>query len=296
MHLFTPASVDEAIDLLTTSAMPVDSPTQRRLRTVEHLHDTFGSGRRRPAWVWALRDGADGPPLGVVAALGSAYDADEQRAFVLDHFGLPDDPELAHRLLGAATDAALSVGVEEAGIFAPTDHGVDSPELLALTEPLRAAGWRLLVERRHYEFEPTPDAGEAHPTELTFEQLTDPGDPRLAQVHRELMRETLDAHDQALVERLGFEEACRESLAFLLDADPVDRIHLAHDPSGTPVGIVSGLVVPSGRAFVLFVGVAHDHRGHGYGRELLAWQTRRLLAGGALTLIADTDHANVPMA
>ena len=47
---------------------------------------------------------------------------------------------------------------------------------------------------------------------------------------------------------------------------------------------------------MLFVGVARDHRGHGYGRELLAWQTRRLVAAGATTLIADTDNANVPMA
>ena len=59
---------------------------------------------------------------------------------------------------------------------------------------------------------------------------------------------------------------------------------------------MSGLARPNGRAFILFVGVAHDHRGHGYGRQLLAWQTRRLLEAGATVLIADTDNQNVPMA
>ena len=54
--------------------------------------------------------------------------------------------------------------------------------------------------------------------------------------------------------------------------------------------------MPTGRAFVLFVGVCRDHRGRGYGRELLAWQTRELVASGATVLVADTDNTNVPMA
>ena len=109
------------------------------------------------------------------------------------------------------------------------------------------------------------------------------------------MRDTLDAHDAALVERVGFDQACREALAFLLDWDPVDCLHLAFDPAGEVVGMVSGLVQTSGRASVNFVGVPFAARGHGYGRELLAWQTRQLLAEGATELIADTDNANVPM-
>jgi GNAT superfamily N-acetyltransferase len=60
--------------------------------------------------------------------------------------------------------------------------------------------------------------------------------------------------------------------------------------------MVSGDVRPNRRGVVLFVGVARDHRGHGYGRQLLAWQTRALLDGGATVLIADTDNDNHPMA
>ena len=292
LHYFNPATATEAIDLLAASPLPVDSPTQRRIRGEAHLRDTFDSGRRRPTWVWAVRHDDDPEPLGVVAALGSAGG----RCFVLDHFGIPDDPDAARGLVAAATRDALADGADEAGVFAPVDMTVDDPAIASVIGPLRAAGWRLLVERRHYEFEPPPGLASGVPTDLTFERLSDPADPRLAACHREVMRETLDAHDASLVDRVGFDQACTESLAFLLDSDPVDCIHLAHDADGEVVGMVSGLLTPSGRAFVLFVGVARDHRGRGYGRELLAWQTRRLVDDGATVLIADTDNANVPMA
>jgi ribosomal protein S18 acetylase RimI-like enzyme len=294
LQFFHPASADEAIALLAASPLPVDSPTQRRIRGVTHLHDTFASGRRRPAWVWGVRHADDPTPLGVVAALGA--DAPDDRVFVLDHFGLPDDPAVARALVAHATAEAVAAGAEEAGIFAPTDAAFDDASLARLAGPLREAGWRLLVERRHYEFEPPPGLGEGVGTLLFLDQPTGPDDPRLAACHREIMRDTLDAHDAALVEKVGFEQACRESLAFLLDADPVECIRLATDASGSLVGLVSGRVMSSGRAFVLFVGVCRDHRGRGFGRELLAWQSRELIASGATVLIADTDNTNLPMA
>ncbi len=240
--------------------------------------------------MWAVRRG-DGPPLGIVAGLGTAYP--DERVHVLDYFSAFDDPEAATGLVAWATGEAAC---DEAAIFAPTGATADDATLSPLVVPLRASGWQLLVERRHYEFEATIGLGEGIATELAFEQLSDPDDPRLVACHRGVMRETLDAHDRALVQRLGFDDACRESLAFLLEADPVECIHLALDRSGAVVGMVSGLVMPTGRAFVLFVGVPCEARGHGYGRQLLAWQTRRLIDGGALTLIADTDNENVPMA
>ncbi len=294
LQFFHPASVEEARALLAASPLPVDSPTQRRIRGDAHLRDTFGSGRRRPAWVWAVRYDDDPTPLGVVAAFGA--DAPDERVFVLDHFGLPSDPAVARALVAHASAEAVAAGAEEAGIFAPTDATLDDPSLAALTDPLREAGWRLLVERRHYEFEPPAGLGDDVPTGLFLEQPTGPDDPRLVECHREVMRETLDAHDAGLVEKFGFEQACRESLSFLLEADPVECLRLATDASGSLVGLVSGRLMPSGRAFVLFVGVCRDHRGRGFGRQLLAWQTRELVASGATVLIADTDNTNTPMA
>lgn len=293
LHFYSPTTDAEAIDLLLSSPAPLDSPTQRRFRTELHLLDAFGTGRRRPEWVWAVRDDALGP-LGIIAALGA--DKPSDHVYVLDFFGLPDDPGVARALAERATTAALAVGADEACIFAPPDTTYGVPELRPLTDALTAADWQLFVERRHYEFEPTAGLGDGRVTELSFTRVRDPGDPELAACHRSVMRETLDAHDADGIARLGFDAAAAESLAYLLDADPVECIHLARNASGTVVGMVSGLTMPTGRGFVMFVGVALEHRGHGYGRELLVWQTRKLLVEGATVLIADTDNANLPMA
>ncbi len=291
LEIFCPASVDEAISILETSPMPVDSPTQRRYRTRAHLSTTFASGRRKPEWVWAAR-AADGTVLGHAAALSQSGQAPE----ILEHFGLPTDPAQARELMTHATQAARSLGVRAAGIFAPPSFTIAHPALQPLVGPLCDAGWELLVERRHYEFEPPPELGQRIETRLRMEQLHDPADPRLAAVHREVMRGTLDAADAADIQSLGFDAACHKILASMLDADPVDCIRLAFDEAGQAVGMVSGLVMRSGRGYVWFVGVAAASRGKGYGRELLAWMTRELIAQHATTLIADTDNTNVPMA
>jgi len=289
LQFFHPASVAEAHTLLATSPMPVDSLTQRRIRSDQNLSDYFDAGRRRPEWVWAVRTDDDPAPLGVIGAFGTP-----DGRLLLDVFGLPDDPEVARALIARATEETAT-HVEETVVFAPPGTTVTDDALAALVVPLRAAGWRLLVERRHYEFEPPTGLGDAVPTALTFERLSDPDDPRLVSCHREVMRDTLDAHDRDLVDRLGFGRACAESLHYLVTSDPVDRIHLASHASGDLVGMVSGHVPANGRGVVLFVGVVHDHRGHRYGRELLAWQTRQLLEARATTLIADTDTSNIPM-
>jgi GNAT superfamily N-acetyltransferase len=293
VHVFHPASVEEAHTLLAASPLPVDSLTQRRIRTDQSLSDYFEAGRRRPEWVWGVRRDDDPTPLGVVGAFGTP-----DGRMLLDVFGVPDDPETARALVARATQDVLAMpeNVHEVCIFAPPGARVGDSSLARLVGPLSDAGWRLFVERRHYEFEPLPGLGTDVPTHLRFERLGDATDPRLVSCHREVMRDTLDAHDRELVERVGFDQACAESLHYLVTADPVDRIHLALDAAGDVVGMVSGTVLRAQRGVVLFVGVGHDPRGRGYGRELLAWQTRRLLEGGSEMLIADTDNDNVPMA
>jgi GNAT superfamily N-acetyltransferase len=289
LQFFHPASADEAEALLSASSMPVDSPTQRRIRTHESLARYFDSGLRRPEWVWGARVGDEA--VGVVAAFGST----EGKPFLLDVLGLPDDQAAADALVARATEDAVPLGMQEALIFAPAGTSYTDDAVAPARAALDHAGWRLLVERRHYNFPADPDLAAAATTDLRFERLSDAADPRLVACHREIMRDTLDAHDRALVDRHGFDRACEESLHYLVTAEPVDRIHLAFAPSGDLVGMVSGDLLSSDRGVVLFVGVMHDQRGHGYGRQLLAWQTRELLEAGATTLIADTDNENAPM-
>lgn len=182
-------------------------------------------------------------------------------------------------------------------MFTPPDAGADDSRVRSSTDALADAGWGVFVERCHYEFVPVEEAGGAGGSQpsLHLEQLTDAADPRLAVVHRELMAGTLDAHDSATVDRVGFDAACVEALAYLLESDPVDCIRLAHDEVGRVVGMVSFLSMPGGRSFLLFVGVAREHRGHHYAAQLVRLATRSLVDAGATVLIADTDTTNRPM-
>ena len=107
LEIFTPVSIHEAIAILEKSTMPVDSPTQRRYRTTDHLTTTFASGRRKPEWVWVAR-AADGTIVGHVAALSQSSQAPE----ILEHFGLPVDPEQASELMAYATIAAAFSGCQ----------------------------------------------------------------------------------------------------------------------------------------------------------------------------------------
>ncbi|MEO6998364.1 MAG: GNAT family N-acetyltransferase [Terracoccus sp.] len=290
--LFHPTSVEEAVTIVAGLAPPLDSPTQHRVRTRQHLDDVFGSGRRRPEWVWACRNTA-GELTGALAGIGSQQGA----PFGIDVMSLPPGPDEAARLLRWALAEARGLGFEEVSVFAPPDAGAHDARVAPSTAALADAGWRVLVERCHYEFAPADQrsgAGDPRPS-LRLEQLSDAADPRLVEVHREVMAGTLDAHDAATVDRVGFDAACTEALAYLLESDPVETIHLAHDGANRVVGMVSFLAMPGGRAFVLFVGVAHQHRGHHYAAELVRLATRSLVQAAGTVLIADTDTTNAPM-
>src|SRR5689334_19603980 len=147
--IFQPASIQEAMDLLSGSPLPFDSPTQHRFRVLEHLENTFGAGRRRPEWVWAARD--DG---GNVAAIVAGLS--KNPGIVLDHFGVRDAAALP-AVLQTASEAARQLPEPVASLFAPAGLGARSPQVQPWTTALEGAGWQLLVERYHYEFTPDGD-------------------------------------------------------------------------------------------------------------------------------------------
>ena len=215
----------------------------------------------------------------------------------LNFFGVPADPAAAETLVAHATEAALAAGADEAGFFAPTDTSADDPAVAAIVAPLRASGWRLLVERRHYEFAPgartslptspcrSPSSSSPIPPTRGWPRATarSCATPWTPTMRRPL---TGSASTRAAARRWPSCSRATRSIASTWPSTP--RENRSASCPGWPG--------PNGRGFILFVGVAHDHRGHGYGRQLLAWQTRRLLEGGATVLIADTDNQNVPMA
>ncbi len=144
LELFQPASVDEARALLAASPPSVQSPTERRIRGDEHLDDTFIHGWRRPEWVWGARYADDPTPLGVVAASGTPFPDDT--AWVLNFFGMPEDPAAAEALVAHATEAVLAAGADEASFFAPTDTTADDPSVAGIVGA--APGGGLATPRR----------------------------------------------------------------------------------------------------------------------------------------------------
>ena len=290
VKIVQPASVEEAVSWLAASPPPFQSPTQHRFRRMEHLQPAFESGQRRPEWVWAALD-PGGAAVAVVAGLG------HPGGLILDFFGAANTAALA-AVLRAATAAARQFPAIEACVYAPAGLSTSAPEVRPLVDALHEAGWQLLVERCHYEFTPEPDLGGTVTTALRLDTPTGPDDARLVDLQREIMRETLDAHDRVLIDHEGLEEATHQALEAVLEADPWDCLRLAFaDGTGleSPVGLVSWHAMASGRGYLAFVGVARAARGRGFGRQLVALATHGLITDGATTLIADTDRTNHPM-
>lgn len=286
MHLdiVHPTDPAEAITWLESSPLPFDSPTHRRYRGRDHRDRVFGSGRRRCDWVWAAR--RDGEVVAALAALKFGDGA------VLDHLG-DGPPEALDALVAAATADLGSLPESEAGLFLPPGSSARA-EGAAWTDRLEASGWRLLVERHHYEFAPSPDLGTGTDLDLDLRPATTASE--VAPLFAEVMRDTLDVHDRTLIDEVGQDKATRRALTMLVEEDPVESIRLASLPGDpTPVAMVSWTFY-EGTGYLNFVGVGAAARGRGYARQLVAAATRALIEEGAHTLVADTDHANTPMA
>ncbi|WP_413317026.1 GNAT family N-acetyltransferase [Agrococcus sp. 1P02AA] len=285
MELRSPASIDEAKRWLLASAPMIDTPANRARLAPDAIDRTLARGHRRPDLVWAATEGER--VLGLVAA------RDFGSARLIDVLALPDDPGASAALIRRATEWALPSEEAEVSFGAPAKAPLEDPAVRSLLGQLEAAGWRLLVTRRHYELAASALTARATP-DLRLERASSGDEERLVALLERVLPGSLDVRDQAAVAEHGLEVAAQRWARELLEADPIDCIRFASD-DGHDLGLVSWLTVPSRSGFVLQVGVEAAARGRGIGRALVAAATAGLLAEGALTLIADTDDANAPM-
>ena len=107
-----------------------------------------------------------------------------------------------------------------------------------------------------------------------------------------------DSLDHWMVTRrasCGREGEARERLgaARSFGSDP-EWFTVGYKHDGVPVGYVVPALVDE-VAVVAEIGVAREHRGHGYGLDLLLFATRLLAATGAPRIVADTDQGNSAM-
>lgn len=121
----------------------------------------------------------------------------------------------------------------------------------------------------------------------------------------EIMSTGPDESDQAAVSALGARAAARE----LLDVDPEyfqtepTWWRMASDADGKTVGIVLPVLLRQERHWrdgkpqgtIYYMGVLPQHRGKGYGRELLDEATRLFLKRDCWRVFCDASATNEPM-
>ncbi|MEU0335606.1 GNAT family N-acetyltransferase [Streptomyces sp. NPDC006193] len=157
----------------------------------------------------------------------------------------------------------------------------------------RGAGYTPLVERFIYRW--TPGLGlPERPGRLVF--TAEPDDAVFHGLLRRIHSVTLDAHARRAIEQGGVDRAAQEELdIFHWFPSPRSWWRIARTPAGEPVGIHIPARNPAGPC-IGFIGVAPEHRGHGYAYDLLAECTHFLAAEGAEFIAAATDQGNFPMA
>ena len=253
------------------------------------------AGNFRGEWLHVARRGG---AVVARAAFWGRPGATEPAA--IDHFdmrpGLPDPVEVGAALLRSVyATRGDTTDVPDLHMFLPP-RWRETPAAAAIRDRVAAAeraGLEVLVERHRLEHV----AGDALPDDipaLTY-AAAPADDDLLVELLRRISVSSLDAGTVRSVDRLGPDGAARSYLADM-DALPGDRTGwlVGHDADGRPVGLVIATAETSPYPSVAFVGVDPDHRGRDYGRALLVEATRRLVAGGADRIRADTDITNAP--
>lgn len=250
------------------------------------------AGQYRPEWTWVALRGD------MVLARAAWWGArDDTEPIVLDWFDFTDADAGSALLRAARTAGPTGSAPLRVEYCLPLPAGWrDRPAMRtagqARADAAKAAGMTWLVDRYRYEW--TAASGlPGRPGRLTFRP--EPDDSVILDVLRRIHHETLDAHARHTIADQGLDAAAREDLDLLRwFPGPREWWRLAY----TTEGDLAGLVVPTRNhtaPVVGLIGVVPEHRGHGYGYDLLAECTHLLAAQGADRILADTDLTNTPM-
>ncbi len=125
----------------------------------------------------------------------------------------------------------------------------------------------------------------------------------LANLMARVMDNSLDRSDRKMVGELGALRAARTFLQEVDESFDYDRAwwRLAYDLDGQLVGFILPVLFRGAEKGGLaegtfyYLGVAPEHRGHGYGHDLLRQGTAVLQGVGVWRIYADTDVLNSPM-
>ncbi|MFH8344097.1 GNAT family N-acetyltransferase [Streptomyces sp. NPDC018045] len=255
-----------------------------------HYATFVQGGQYRPEWMWvALRDGV------VVARAAWWAGPDDTRPAALDRFDFaPGEADAAVRLLRAAPPHAEYV------LQLPSrwrDRAAVRDAARARMDAAAEAGLAPLVERFRSTW--TPECGLPEPPgRLVFRP--EPDDGVFPDILRRVETGSPDAHARRAIAEGGVERAAQEELDFFRWCpSPREWWRVAWTAGPGRGGEAVGLHVPARNLqapVIGFIGIVPEHRGRGYGYDLLVDCTRHLAEHGAEKIIGETDQPNVPMA
>ena len=163
----------------------------------------------------------------------------------------------------------------------------DAAERIALFE---SCGFELWQEKEGFWWS---DEGQElpEPDRITVRTLAEVGSERFAALLEICSAATLDRIDADAMASMG---PSIWAAAFLVACDDSTWL-LAEDGQGEAVGFVSVGEFDEGVGTITYIGVAPDHRGHGYVDQLLQLASHTARELGFAGMLSDTDVLNVPM-
>ncbi|MDI5981060.1 GNAT family N-acetyltransferase [Amycolatopsis magusensis] len=247
--------------------------------------EMWAKGEYRPEWTWvALRDGE------LVARAAWWGGPEDTEPVALDWFDFTDREAAVELLRAPGFDKA------EYELALPADWR-ERPEVVAARQDridaAVAAGMRPLVDRFRYTWT-LEDGLPERPGRLEYRP--EPDDEVVHAAFLRIQEGTLDAHARRAIAQGGLKQAADEEMEFMnWLPSPREWWRLAYTPEGDLVGVT----VPGrnyGGAVVGIIGVVPEHRGHGYGYDLLVECTHLLVEAGETRVMAATDVGNKAMA
>jgi len=135
------------------------------------------------------------------------------------------------------------------------------------------------------------------PTEvgrLSVRSLAQVGAERVRKILGRAGEATLDRNDYWYREMAGVENWSNVMMGYC-GPENEDTWLVATDEHGNDVGMAGVSEFDEGVATISFIGIAPEHRGHGYIHELLRAATGVALSAGYDEMLSDADTQNLPM-
>ena len=274
---------------LTAFAQITDRP--QSIERFSHMVTTmWDSGESKPAWCFVIEN--EGQLLGRIG-----YMTLDGRADAVTIFGwtLPWDDDylvLGTELLAKSVAILRQQGVQTIQRELYSVWGT----LNAQRETLEAAGFGELQAQCVYELAAAGSQVNV-PTRLQFKSLAEVGEVRFCELIQQATAGTPDRGIQQLIEQVGLEQFVIDSNHMLAaEHDVLDDWWCVAFSADKPIGFIQPVQFKnSTEGNIAYLGVLPDMRGNGYGFDLLAAGTAKLLEAGIELIIGRTDTDNIPM-